>query len=148
MAALGDEIDAVKFVHTYGAGLHSGDTDPDVHDPRWQRRQVEERSARPKTGRSVIDETGARRLLVETFSREEARLFGSFTILRFPLNGNGSDSEPPTVYADLYTGALYLDKPNEINRYTEAFNGIWENALDEPASRELIRKTAEALSNG
>ena len=75
-------------------------------------------------------------------------LSGSFTILRFPLNGNGSDSEPPTVYADLYTGALYLDKPNEISRYTEAFNGIWENALDEPASRELIRKTAEALSNG
>jgi hypothetical protein len=35
MAALSDEIDTVKFVHTYGAGLHSGDADPDVHDPRW-----------------------------------------------------------------------------------------------------------------
>lgn len=75
-------------------------------------------------------------------------LSGSFEILRFPLNGNGADSEPPTVYADLYTGALYLDKPHEIQRYTEAFTGIWENALDEPASRELIRKAAEALSNG
>ncbi len=40
MAALSDEIDTVKFVHTYGAGLHSGDADPDVHDPRWQRRQA------------------------------------------------------------------------------------------------------------
>ena len=42
MAAIGDEIDTVKFVHTYGAGLHSGETDPDVHDPRWQRRQVDD----------------------------------------------------------------------------------------------------------
>jgi alkanesulfonate monooxygenase SsuD/methylene tetrahydromethanopterin reductase-like flavin-dependent oxidoreductase (luciferase family) len=42
MAALSDEIGTVKFVHTYGAGLHSGDADPDVHDPRWQRRQVDD----------------------------------------------------------------------------------------------------------
>ena len=42
MAALSDEIDSVKFVHTYGVGLHSAELDPDVHDPRWQRRQVDE----------------------------------------------------------------------------------------------------------
>ena len=42
MAALSDEIDTLKFVHTYGAGLHSGDADPDVHDPHWQRRQVDD----------------------------------------------------------------------------------------------------------
>jgi alkanesulfonate monooxygenase SsuD/methylene tetrahydromethanopterin reductase-like flavin-dependent oxidoreductase (luciferase family) len=40
MGALSDETGTVKFVHTYGVGLHSGDTDPDVHDPRWQRRQI------------------------------------------------------------------------------------------------------------
>jgi hypothetical protein len=74
-------------------------------------------------------------------------LSGSFNILRFPLNGNGSESEPPTVYADLYTGALYLDKPHEIDRYSAAFAGIWQHALDEPSSRELIRQAAEELSN-
>jgi hypothetical protein len=42
MAALSDETDTIKFVHTYGVGLHSNDIDPDVHDPRWQRRQVDE----------------------------------------------------------------------------------------------------------
>jgi len=42
MAALGDEIDTLKFVHTYGAGLHSGEADPDVHNPRWQQRQVDD----------------------------------------------------------------------------------------------------------
>jgi len=40
MAALSDETGTIKFVHTYGAGLHSGDARPDVHDPRWQQRQV------------------------------------------------------------------------------------------------------------
>jgi alkanesulfonate monooxygenase SsuD/methylene tetrahydromethanopterin reductase-like flavin-dependent oxidoreductase (luciferase family) len=40
MAALSDEIETLKIVHTYGVGLHSGDSDPDVHDPRWQQRQV------------------------------------------------------------------------------------------------------------
>jgi len=75
-------------------------------------------------------------------------LSGSFNILRFPLNGNGTESEPPTVYADLYAGALYLDKPNEIERYSEAFSGIWQHALDESASRELVSQAAEELSDG
>ncbi|MGH3247578.1 MAG: helix-turn-helix domain-containing protein [Trebonia sp.] len=73
---------------------------------------------------------------------------GSFNILRFPLNGNGEDSEPPTVYADLFTGALYLDKPGEIKRYSDAFASIWDHALDESSSRELIQQEAEALRNG
>ena len=40
MGALSDDAGTLKFVHTYGPGLHSGDADPDVHDPRWQQRQV------------------------------------------------------------------------------------------------------------
>jgi transcriptional regulator with XRE-family HTH domain len=75
-------------------------------------------------------------------------LSGSFNILRFPLNGNGADSEPPTMYADLYTGALYLDKPQEIEHYSGTFTGIWQHALDEPSSRELIRQAAEVLRHG
>jgi alkanesulfonate monooxygenase SsuD/methylene tetrahydromethanopterin reductase-like flavin-dependent oxidoreductase (luciferase family) len=42
MAAISDGNRTVKIVHTYGAGIHSGDADPDVHDPRWQRRQIED----------------------------------------------------------------------------------------------------------
>jgi Domain of unknown function (DUF5753) len=70
---------------------------------------------------------------------------GPFEILRFPLNGDGRPSEPPTVYADGFTGELYLDKPREIARYEEAFNGVWSAALDETASRELIRRASEEL---
>jgi hypothetical protein len=65
--------------------------------------------------------------------------------LRFPLNGDGQESEPATVYMDGFTGALYLDKPNEVERYASAFENIWSAALDEPDSRGLIRKAAEEL---
>lgn len=73
------------------------------------------------------------------------RTTGSFEILRFPVNGSGLESEPPTVYSDLYTGALYLDKPSEVARYDQAFGGIWDSALDDEKSRNRIQQTAEAI---
>ncbi|MEO3765413.1 helix-turn-helix transcriptional regulator [Streptomyces sp. B8F3] len=73
---------------------------------------------------------------------------GPFVILRFPRNGDGSETEPPTVYADGYTGGLYLDKPNEVERYDTAFQGIWEASLDEQASRRLIADVAGRHEQG
>jgi hypothetical protein len=70
---------------------------------------------------------------------------GPFQILRFPLNGTGQDTEPPTVYVESLTGALYLDKPREINRYDTAFTNIWEFSLDERASEDLITQVAKEL---
>ena len=75
-------------------------------------------------------------------------LTGSFTILRFPLNGGGVDSEPPTIYQEMYTGALYLDKPNETERFEAAFGAIWKSALGERSSRDLITRTAEDMRDG
>jgi transcriptional regulator with XRE-family HTH domain len=72
-------------------------------------------------------------------------LTGPFEILRFPLNGDGMDSEPPTVYQDGFTGALYLDKPHEIDRYVTAFENIWNASLDEARSQQLIHLAAEEL---
>lgn len=70
---------------------------------------------------------------------------GSFVILRFPVNGDGKDLEPPTVYVEGFTGALYLDKPREIARYGGAFGSIWGSALDEATSAELILQAAREL---
>jgi transcriptional regulator with XRE-family HTH domain len=61
---------------------------------------------------------------------------GSFTILRFPLNVGGTETEPPTVYSESFTGALYLDKPREVERYSQAFGDIWTASLDEDATRD------------
>jgi transcriptional regulator with XRE-family HTH domain len=70
---------------------------------------------------------------------------GPFVILRFPLNGDGRASEPPTVYVDGFTGDLYLDKPNEIQRYDEAFGAIWSAALGESATQELLNRASKEI---
>jgi hypothetical protein len=73
---------------------------------------------------------------------------GAFTVLRFPPNGGGGDSEPPTIYQEIYTGALYLDKPAEVERFDAAFGTIWDAALSEGATARFIARTAEDMSNG
>jgi transcriptional regulator with XRE-family HTH domain len=70
---------------------------------------------------------------------------GPFEILRFPLNGDGRASEPPTVYVDGFTGDLYLDKQKEIQRYDVAFADIWSASLDEKASQDLLNRTSKEL---
>jgi transcriptional regulator with XRE-family HTH domain len=70
---------------------------------------------------------------------------GPFEILRFPLNGDGRASEPPTVYVDGFTGGLYLDKTKEIERYDKAFNEIWSASLNEQASRHLLIQASKEL---
>ena len=72
-------------------------------------------------------------------------LSGPYSVLRFPTNGNGEDTEPPTVYTDLFAGALYLDQPHEVARYDRVFGEIWKASLDETASREMLRSTAEEI---
>ncbi|MGH3931180.1 MAG: helix-turn-helix domain-containing protein [Pseudonocardiaceae bacterium] len=72
-------------------------------------------------------------------------LSGPFAILRFPLKGTGPIAEPPTVYIDGLTGALYLDKPHEVDQYADKFASMWESALDEKASQRLIGHVAKEL---
>jgi transcriptional regulator with XRE-family HTH domain len=75
-------------------------------------------------------------------------LSGAFILLRFPLNGGGTESEPDTVYSDLFTGALYLDKPQEIEQYAKAFENTWQMSRSEDESRDLIKQAAEELKHG
>lgn len=70
---------------------------------------------------------------------------GPFVMLRFPLNGDGKESEPPTVYVDGSTGALYLDKSHEIDRYRTAFTNIWDSSLGEKPSKTLVSQVAREL---
>ena len=60
--------------------------------------------------------------------------------------GTAKESEPATVYVDGFTGALYLDKPNEVDRYAQAFNSVWAMALNESQSWTLIRQAAKELA--
>jgi hypothetical protein len=72
-------------------------------------------------------------------------LSGSFTMLRFPLGGDGKPTEPPTVYVGGFTGDLYLDKPNEIERYDGAFQAIWGSCLDDEETERLIHQATREL---
>jgi transcriptional regulator with XRE-family HTH domain len=85
------------------------------------------------------------RVVPFTAGLNSGMLSGSFEVLRFPANSQGEDSEPPTVFSDLFTGAIYLDKPHEVERYDRAFGEIWETALDDEESRDLLRQAAEVL---
>ncbi|WP_326699869.1 DUF5753 domain-containing protein [Streptomyces sp. NBC_01754] len=71
---------------------------------------------------------------------------GPFVTLRFPTYGESSYTEPPTVYVEGFTGALYLDKPDEIERYDGAFTSMWGSALDEAGSTSLLKQAARELS--
>ncbi|MFY1705733.1 helix-turn-helix domain-containing protein [Micromonospora sp. WMMA1923] len=62
---------------------------------------------------------------------------GAFVLLDFPAFGT-RPAEPSTVYCESLTGSLYLDRPNEIADYNEAWQLLWDRALDERASEDLI----------
>ncbi|WP_243706077.1 helix-turn-helix transcriptional regulator [Micromonospora sp. KC721] len=73
----------------------------------------------------------------------------AFTILEFPaLPGSSEPLEPPLVYVDSLTGALYLNKPTEVAAYDLAWNDVTSRALDEQSSRTFITATMEAFTRG
>jgi transcriptional regulator with XRE-family HTH domain len=72
---------------------------------------------------------------------------GPFILMEFPVNSNGQPTEPPTIYVDSFTGALYLDKPSEIDQYSRAFEGLWTIATSEPESRNAIAEAAKQLGS-
>ena len=72
-------------------------------------------------------------------------LSGPFVILRFPVNGDGQEGEPPVVYVPGFTGALYLERPRPIRRYQELYADIAATALDETVTRDLLLKAARSF---
>jgi len=61
-------------------------------------------------------------------------MFGPFHALRFP-------EEPMnTVYVELDGGALYLERPSEIKRYTRTFNRLAGLALSEADTVKLLKE--------
>ena len=45
---------------------------------------------------------------------------GPFTLLRFPLNGQGEETDPDTVCTSGLSGELYLDSRDEVQPYRDA----------------------------
>lgn len=67
---------------------------------------------------------------------------GRFVISSFGVNKKGQPVEPPVVYLENYTGDLYLEESNTVERYYEAHRALVHAALDETSSRTLLRRVA------
>ncbi|WP_369604035.1 helix-turn-helix domain-containing protein [Nocardia nova] len=67
---------------------------------------------------------------------------GRFIVLQFGKDAKGNPIEPTIVYLEHTTGGMYLEKPNDVDRYTISYQGIMHAALNEQASRELLRRAA------
>jgi len=65
---------------------------------------------------------------------------GSFVILDFPVAKGRAATEPATVYSESLTGALYLDKAEEVAAYRATWKSLDALALDEAESRVLIKR--------
>lgn len=62
-------------------------------------------------------------------------------ILDFPASKGGRAApEPSVVYSESLTGALYLDKPDELRAYEDAWKGVETLALDEGESMDMIKR--------
>lgn len=68
---------------------------------------------------------------------------GAFHVLDFPSGPGGRTPEPTTVYSENITGALYLDKPDEVKAYDEVWASIVAASLSEDDSRKLINELAK-----
>ncbi|MEV4467382.1 Scr1 family TA system antitoxin-like transcriptional regulator [Micromonospora echinofusca] len=72
---------------------------------------------------------------------------GAFVVLDFPL-GNRVEPAPPVVYSESLTGALYLDRKDELSAYEEIWASLGWLALDEEQSRHLIGKIKQEVHHG
>jgi transcriptional regulator with XRE-family HTH domain len=66
---------------------------------------------------------------------------GSFKLLGFP-----EPSDPNIVYVEYHTGALYMERPGEVDRYRLAFDHLRAAAESVDASRAHMERAAEELA--
>jgi hypothetical protein len=73
---------------------------------------------------------------------------GSFVILDFPADKGGrAEAEPSVVYSESLTGALYLEKPDELRAYEEVWRSLDGLALSESESKDMIREMIGEMRN-
>lgn len=70
-----------------------------------------------------------------------AGMDGAFMILGFP-----APADPDVTYVHYYTGTLYLEKPEDLARYTLMFDHLRAAALPVGQSRDVIARARDALA--
>jgi transcriptional regulator with XRE-family HTH domain len=67
-------------------------------------------------------------------------MHGAFWTLEFP-----DPIDPNVVYVEAQTGALYLEKPEDVARYSLMFDYLRAQALSPEASRDLMTQLASTM---
>lgn len=71
---------------------------------------------------------------------------GPFVLLDFPVDGaKGQPTEPTTVYVEGFTGALYSDEKDQVDKYQTAFEGIRRVALPPAETKAVIERAIEEM---
>lgn len=65
---------------------------------------------------------------------------GAFSLLSFP-----EPSDPNIVYIEYHTGALYMERQQEVTRYRLMFDHLRASAASVDASRAIMARVAEEL---
>ncbi|MGW0178651.1 helix-turn-helix domain-containing protein [Nocardia sp. NPDC003345] len=71
---------------------------------------------------------------------------GPFVILDFADSSAGDPIEPPVVYAEGYTGDMYFEDPEVVERYRNAHADLRRVALNAQDSRQLLREKAREFA--
>ncbi|MEU1812201.1 DUF5753 domain-containing protein [Micromonospora aurantiaca (nom. illeg.)] len=77
------------------------------------------------------------RVLPRSVGPHRASVAGAFVMLDFPAKGT-RPAESSTVYSESLTGSIYLDRPNEVETHSSAWRTLWDLAMDERASEDLV----------
>ncbi len=72
---------------------------------------------------------------------EHAAMHGMFYLLKFPTPG-----DPDKVYLEQQIGALYTQKPHEVERYALSFDHLRARALGPDQTIEMLRSVAVELA--
>lgn len=67
----------------------------------------------------------------------------SFTLFEFPPLHLNRMPEPPVVFVEGFTGALFLEDEGVIERHRSAVENLREVALSENDTRRLVQEIAE-----
>lgn len=115
------------------------------------RRPIHDRKAMAGQLHHLIESTDRPNVSVKVLPLEagphQASIAGAFAILDFPATGN-REPEPSIVYSENVTGAIYLDKLNEIETYHAIWTTIDEVSLGVDDSRMLITTIAKEYERG
>lgn len=71
----------------------------------------------------------------------------SFSLMDFPDAPHGEPLELPVVFVDTLTGAMYLNKSDEVDAYRLIWHDLLEQALTPKESEELLRDALKGLQN-